>query len=252
MNNGKRHLNRRANVSRRHHGRRRGWPPRGLRYVTHQFVRTTPGCYRASMLAPVPTSFVYEPPTDPWLTVLHSDSRMLVLDKPSGLLTVPGKDPALADCLEARAPPALAHRHPGAPPRQGYVGHRADGARQEGAGRSGPAVREAADEKDLYRAGRGTLAGDDGLVDLPLATDWLNKPRQQVDPRSRPTEPDRLARAGARAAGDPRPPDTAHGRTHQLRASTCWHSATPFSAISSTRQARRWRRPTGCSCMRRS
>ena len=55
------------------------------------------------MLNPVPTSYIYEPPTDPWLTVLHADNRLVVFDKPSGLLTVPGKDPALADCLEARA-----------------------------------------------------------------------------------------------------------------------------------------------------
>ena len=37
------------------------------------------------------------------LSVLHRDDDLLVLSKPSGLLSVPGKDPALADCLESRA-----------------------------------------------------------------------------------------------------------------------------------------------------
>ena len=54
------------------------------------------------MLNPMPKTFDYRPPLEPWLTVLHADDDIVVLDKPSGLLTVPGKDPALADSLEAR------------------------------------------------------------------------------------------------------------------------------------------------------
>ena len=54
------------------------------------------------MLNPVPKSYDYRPPTEPRLTVLHADADIVVLDKPSGLLTVPGKDPSLADSLDAR------------------------------------------------------------------------------------------------------------------------------------------------------
>ena len=43
------------------------------------------------MLNPMPKTFVYDPPTEPWLTVLHADDDIVVLDKPSGLLTVPGR-----------------------------------------------------------------------------------------------------------------------------------------------------------------
>ena len=50
----------------------------------------------------MPRTFDYRPPTEPWLTVLHADDDIVVLDKPSGLLTVPGKDPALKDSLETR------------------------------------------------------------------------------------------------------------------------------------------------------
>src|SRR3954468_22644931 len=53
-------------------------------------------------MPPLPPTFDYRPPTDPWIDVVHEDGRVIVCNKPSGLLTVPGKDPSLADCLEVR------------------------------------------------------------------------------------------------------------------------------------------------------
>ena len=55
------------------------------------------------MLNPVPTSYDYNPPTDPWIDIVHEEADFVVVDKPSGLLSVPGKDPALADSLQRRA-----------------------------------------------------------------------------------------------------------------------------------------------------
>lgn len=43
----------------------------------------------------------YDPPSDP-LEVLHADAHILVVNKPSGLLSVPGRGPHLADCLLSR------------------------------------------------------------------------------------------------------------------------------------------------------
>ena len=43
----------------------------------------------------------YHPPTDP-LDVIHLDHELLVVNKPSGLLSVPGRGPLLADCLISR------------------------------------------------------------------------------------------------------------------------------------------------------
>jgi len=133
------------------------------------------------MLAPVPKSYVYEPPTDPWLTVLHADARMLVLDKPSGLLTVPGKDPALADCLEAR----VRERWPTA-----TMVHRLDkdtsgiilmALDKKALGDLGQQFEKRRTKKTYIARVWGEMAEESGLVDMPLATDWLNKPRQQVD-----------------------------------------------------------------------
>jgi len=76
---------------------------------------------RARPSLPLPSTFDYRPPTDPWIDIVHEDARLIVCNKPSGLLTVPGKDPSLADCLEARVqarypqhPAAkVVHRHAG-------------------------------------------------------------------------------------------------------------------------------------------
>ena len=51
---------------------------------------------------PVPASFIYNPPMEPYISVIYQDDDILVLDKPSGLLHVAGKDPALWDCLDYR------------------------------------------------------------------------------------------------------------------------------------------------------
>ncbi|PHQ78796.1 MAG: RNA pseudouridine synthase, partial [Thalassobium sp.] len=43
----------------------------------------------------------YTPPTDP-LVILHEDHEVILVDKPAGLLSVPGKGEHLADCLLTR------------------------------------------------------------------------------------------------------------------------------------------------------
>ena len=43
----------------------------------------------------------YNPPTEP-LDILHEDAHILVVNKPAGLLSVPGKGIELADCLLSR------------------------------------------------------------------------------------------------------------------------------------------------------
>ena len=43
----------------------------------------------------------YRPPTGP-IDVLHADGDMVFVNKPSGLLSVPGKPVEHRDCLEAR------------------------------------------------------------------------------------------------------------------------------------------------------
>jgi tRNA pseudouridine32 synthase/23S rRNA pseudouridine746 synthase len=48
-------------------------------------------------------SEIYAPPTEPWLRVVHQDRDLLVVDKPSGLLSVPGRLPGWRDSALLRA-----------------------------------------------------------------------------------------------------------------------------------------------------
>lgn len=46
-------------------------------------------------------SFTYTPPDTP-LDIVHEDHELILVNKPNGLLSVPGKGDHLADCLIAR------------------------------------------------------------------------------------------------------------------------------------------------------
>ena len=101
--------------------------------------------------------------------------------KPSGLLSVPGRGPHLADCLLARVqavfPEALlVHR----------LDHDTSGvmvfALSPHAQRHLGLQFEKRQVKKTYVARVwGSMAEDAGTVDLPLIVDWPNRPRQKVD-----------------------------------------------------------------------
>ncbi len=161
--------------------------------------------------------FVYAPPAEPWLAPVHADDDILVLNKPSGLLTVPGKTPDLADCLEAR----VRARWPGA-----RIVHRLDMdtsglvvmARHRDACRHlGMQFEKRMTGKRYVARVAGVMAGDAGTVDLPLRCDWPNRPLQMVcHEAGKPSVTE--WRVLAREAGATRVlllPAT--GRSHQLR-----------------------------------
>lgn len=129
----------------------------------------------------MPTLLDYFPPLEPYLNILYQDDEILVLDKQSGLLTVPGKDPSLWDCVEHRARQTW--------PTAGIV-HRLDkdtsgvlvmALNKRAHGRIGSQFEHRKTTKSYVARVAGLMEQDSGLVDLPLATDWDNKPRQRVD-----------------------------------------------------------------------
>ena len=167
---------------------------------------------------PLPSTFDYRPP--PGLDIVYEDERLIVCNKPSGLLTVPGKDPSLADCLEAR----VQARRPDRPDTK--VVHRLDkdtsgllllAYDKKALGALGSQFEHRKIDKYYVARVWGDVAGDRGLIDLPLATDWENKPRQRVDhERGRPsrTQWEVIAREGGITRMKLIP---LTGRTHQLR-----------------------------------
>jgi tRNA pseudouridine32 synthase/23S rRNA pseudouridine746 synthase len=122
----------------------------------------------------------YAPPDTP-LAVIHADHELLLVDKPPGLLSVPGKGPHLADCLLSRVqavyPEALlVHRLDRDPSGVMVFALTPHAQRHLGLQFEKRQVRK------VYVARLwGGLEPKTGTVDLPLIVDWPNRPRQKVD-----------------------------------------------------------------------
>ncbi len=166
--------------------------------------------------APVLPGSAYDPPDGP-LRILHEDAQIVVVDKPAGLLSVPGKGAHLADCLMARLEAAM----PGV-----LLVHRLDRdtsgvmvfARTPGAQRHlGLQFERRVPTKTYIARLKGILAPETGRVDLPLGVDWPNRPLHHVDhANGRPARTDwRVVRTDGGETRVRLMPRT--GRTHQLR-----------------------------------
>lgn len=124
---------------------------------------------------------IYRPPLEPFLDILYQDDAIIVLNKPSGLLSVPGRTPENHDSLAVRVQSQLP---------EARVVHRLDMATS--------GVMVMATNADTHRHLNrqfenrqvtksyfawvwGEVAGDNGKVDLPLICDWPNRPLQMVD-----------------------------------------------------------------------
>jgi len=125
--------------------------------------------------------FIYQPPMTPYLEIIYQDADLVVLNKPSGLLTVPGRLPEHQDCLQNRVNKVL----PSA-----TIVHRLDMAT------SGivlmalnkPAhvnisrqFEQRKTQKSYLARVYGLVKEDSGEINLPLICDWPNRPKQKVD-----------------------------------------------------------------------
>ena len=151
---------------------------------------------------------------------MFEDRWLLVVEKPAGLLSVPGRNRQLRDSvltrLQARHPdatgPMLVHRLDldtsglllAAKDRETYVALQRQFARRE-------------IDKRYIAWLDGDVAGDAGVVDLALLVDVDDRPRQIHDPvhgKDAVTEWRVLERTGGRTRVELMPRT---GRTHQLR-----------------------------------
>jgi len=155
------------------------------------------------------------------LVCIHADESLLVLDKPAGMLSVPGRVAARQDCAATRAQARWA---------DALVVHRLDMATsglllmargitmQRLLGR---AFETRAVHKTYVAVVAGHVVGDTGTIDAPLKPDWPRRPRQMVCAGGKPSlthwqvlarGQDERGRPWSRLALQP-----VTGRSHQLR-----------------------------------
>ena len=125
--------------------------------------------------------FIYQPPMTPYLDIVFQDDDIVVLNKGSGLLSVPGRLPEHKDCLQNRVQRVLP---------TATIVHRLDMAT------SGiiimalnkPAHVNISRQFEQRKTSKSYIArvfghvkNHEGSVDLPLICDWPNRPKQKVD-----------------------------------------------------------------------
>jgi len=158
------------------------------------------------------------------IEVLHADADLLVLDKPAGLLAVPGRGADKQDCLSARVQQRFA---------DALIVHRLDMAT------SGLMLmaRGAAMQRELSRAFAQrqvhkryvavvdghvlSAAGDWGVIDLPILADWPRRPLRIIDARGQASVTRwRVLALETGTGGQPQTRlelEPVTGRSHQLR-----------------------------------
>ena len=158
-------------------------------------------------------------------TSLYVDDSLLVFEKESGLLSVPGRGEDKQDCLSARVQARYA---------DALVVHRLDrdtsGVLLMARGlevqrRVNHAFASRQVEKRYVAVVYGLLAGPDGaddgwgMIDLPLSFDWPNRPRHIVDPvQGKPSQTRWRVLGHDRERGTTRLElEPVTGRSHQLR-----------------------------------
>ncbi|MCW8825872.1 MAG: RluA family pseudouridine synthase [Gammaproteobacteria bacterium] len=124
---------------------------------------------------------IYNPPVNNGLDIIYQDDAILVLNKPSGLLSVPGRGEEKRDSLATRVQAEYA---------DALIVHRLDMstsglmvmARNKQVHRQMSLLFQ---EKQVYKkyiaVADGIIETPLGEIDLPLLTDWPNRPKQKVD-----------------------------------------------------------------------
>jgi len=162
------------------------------------------------------------PDTDLAIDLVHEDAHLLVLNKPAGLLCVPGRGEDKQDCLSARA----MRRWPDA-----LIVHRLDmatsglvlmarGAAMQRALGDAFANRVMHKRYEAIVDGAMPVRDEWSVIDAPLMADWPRRPLQKVDPAGKPS----LTRWRALSSTINEETAATHvllepltGRSHQLR-----------------------------------
>lgn len=166
------------------------------------------------------SSTPYCPPANRGLTILYLSEQLIVVNKPSGLLSVPGRGAGKEDSLSRRVQAEFS---------DALIVHRLDMGTSGIVvmGRGAKAQRELSvmfQERRVRKRYQAMVEGHwmaaaTGEIELPISVDWPNRPKQKIDhamgrpslTRYRVIDID-TARAVSRIELDP-----ITGRSHQLR-----------------------------------
>jgi len=122
----------------------------------------------------------YNPPREPWVEIVYEDEHILAINKPSGLLSVPGRLPEHHDSAWSR----VQETYPDA-----QIVHRLD---MDTSGLMVLAKHKHAESalkkqfqyrlthKVYYARVWGHVEQSEGVLEFPLICDWENRPRQKV------------------------------------------------------------------------
>ena len=125
-------------------------------------------------------TFVYRPPQTPYLEILYQDEDLLVVNKPSGLLSVPGRLPEHKDSLMLRVQRVFP---------TAVVIHRLDMAtsglmvlalNRPAMSHLARQFQERNTEKHYTAWVEGQISSDGGVIQQPLICDWPNRPKQKI------------------------------------------------------------------------
>ena len=124
-------------------------------------------------------AFTYDPPQGE-LEILHADDALIFVNKPSGLLSVPGRGEGMADCVVSRlhlqyCDALLVHRLDVATSGVMVFAHSPQAQRHLGL-----QFEKRYTEKVYAAQVAGKVSGESGYVNLPLRADWPARPRQMV------------------------------------------------------------------------
>lgn len=123
----------------------------------------------------------YNPPAHTRLDILYKDTQLIIINKPPGLLSVPGRGIEKQDCLLSRVqadyPDALSvHRLD--MPTSGIIIFALNKQTQRYLGIQ---FEKKQIKKQYIAVVQGELKEAKGRINQPLITDWHNRPKQKID-----------------------------------------------------------------------
>ena len=159
----------------------------------------------------------YTPPDNDGIQLIYSDESLLVVNKPAGLLSVPGRGADKQDCLSARVqknfPDALTvHRLDMAT--SGLLVFARSVKIQR---RLSEMFRERLVAKRYVATVSGKMASEYGEINLPIIADWPNRPLRKIDTELGKPSLTRYRLLVQNADTTRVELEPVTGRTHQLR-----------------------------------